>query len=83
MPQPEGVIFESVRPGVSLKVTAIDSATGVEVSVVLPAATVQADAQRLAVRKLRRRLSVLAGASDDAASDKTTPGDASGGGFCV
>lgn len=54
--QPGGVIFEFVRVGTALKVIAVDSGTGLEVSVVVPAGTRQADAERLALRKLRRRL---------------------------
>ena len=53
---PGGVYFEFTAIGVSVKVTAIDAATGTEVSVVAPAGAAQADLQRLALQKLKARL---------------------------
>jgi hypothetical protein len=51
-----GVYFEFTSIGTSVKVSAIDAATGTEVSVVGPARAAQADLQRLALQKLRARL---------------------------
>ncbi|HEV3371897.1 MAG TPA: serine hydroxymethyltransferase [Xanthobacteraceae bacterium] len=51
-----GVYFEFTPVGTSVKVAAIDAATGIEVSVVGPARASQADLQRLALQKLRARL---------------------------
>ena len=50
------VYFEFTAIGRSVKVSAIDAATGVEVSVVAPATAARADLQRLALQKLRARL---------------------------
>ncbi len=51
-----GVYFEFTPIGASVKVTAIDAATGTEISVVGPARAAQADLQRLALQKLKARL---------------------------
>jgi hypothetical protein len=62
MPAPEddassgGVYFEFTPIGTSVKVVAIDAATGTEVSVIGPARAAQADLRRLALQKLRARL---------------------------
>jgi hypothetical protein len=53
---PGGVYFEFTSIGASVKVAAIDAATGTEVSVVAPAGAAQADLQRLALQKLKARL---------------------------
>ncbi len=53
---PAGVYFEFTLIGGSVKVVAIDAATGTEVSVVGPARAAQADLRRLALQKLRARL---------------------------
>jgi hypothetical protein len=54
---PEGeVLFEWRVVGASLRVAAIDAASGVEVVVFGPAAVGFAALRRLAARKLRRRL---------------------------
>ena len=50
------VLFEFVAVGGSMKVTAIDAATAVEVVVVGPVHTPKTDLQRLALRKLEARL---------------------------
>jgi hypothetical protein len=50
------VLFEFTVIGRSVKVSAIDAATGVEVSVVAPATAARADLQRLALQKLKVRL---------------------------
>jgi hypothetical protein len=51
-----GVYFEFTSIGTSVKVAAIDAATGIEVSVIGPARALQADLQQLALQKLRLRL---------------------------
>ena len=51
--QKRGILLEVVQIGASLKVAAIDEATGTEVSFVAPANTSQADIERLANAKLR------------------------------
>ena len=51
-----GVYFEFTAVGGSVKVAAIDAATGTEVCVIGPARAAQADLQRLALQKLRARL---------------------------
>lgn len=47
-----GIILEMTTIGASLKVTAVDEATGTEVSFVAPASTARADIERLAKSKL-------------------------------
>lgn len=58
MDEPEGrdVYFEFTVIGASVKATAIDSLTGIEVTVVGPATAARGDLQRLAVAKLKARL---------------------------
>jgi hypothetical protein len=53
---PKEVYFELIRLGTSMKVVAIDAATGLEVSIVGPANAVQSDLERLAFAKLKARL---------------------------
>jgi hypothetical protein len=55
-PPEGGVLFEFTPVGASVKVCAIDAATGTEVSVIGPARASQADLQQLALQKLRARL---------------------------
>jgi hypothetical protein len=50
------VYFEHIAIGNSVKVTAIDGATAIEVSVVGPVHAAQSDLERLALQKLRARL---------------------------
>ena len=50
------IYFEFVAIGRHVKVSAIDAATGTEVSVMGPATASQADLQRLALKKLQARL---------------------------
>lgn len=50
------IYFEFRAIGRSVKVSAIDAATGIEVSVMGPATASQADLQRLALQKLQARL---------------------------
>ena len=53
---PREVYFEFTAVGASVKVVAIDAATGTEVSVIGPARAAQSDLERLALGKLRARL---------------------------
>ena len=53
------VYFEFTPIGTSVKVAAIDAATGIEVSVVGPARASQADLQQLALQKLKVRLKAV------------------------
>jgi len=50
------VYFEFTAIGGSVKVVAIDAATGIEVSVIGPASAAQADLERLALAKLKASL---------------------------
>jgi hypothetical protein len=50
------VYFEFTRIGASVKVAAIDGDTGIEVTVVGPAAAAPSDLERLALAKLKARL---------------------------
>jgi hypothetical protein len=50
------IYFEHIVLGASVKVTAIDSVTAVEVSVIGPAGAAKHDLERLALRKLEARL---------------------------
>jgi hypothetical protein len=50
------IYFEFTAIGATVKVSAIDAATGTEVSVVGPSSAAQADLERLAVAKLKARL---------------------------
>lgn len=50
------VYFEFTAIGNVVKVTAIDSLTGIEVSAMGPASAAQADLQQLALQKLKARL---------------------------
>ena len=55
-PQQREIYFEFVAIGRQVKVSAIDAATGTEVSVMGPATASRADLQRLALQKLQARL---------------------------
>ena len=54
--QQREIYFEFVAIGRHVKVSAIDAATGTEVSVMGPATASRADLQRLALQKLLARL---------------------------
>jgi len=56
MPDPREVYFEFTAIGGSVKVVAIDSASGTEVSVIGPVNAAQSDLERLALQKLRARI---------------------------
>ena len=53
---PREVYFEFTAIGGSVKVAAIDAATGIEVSVIGPSSASQSDLERLALGKLKARL---------------------------
>jgi len=55
-PPPGEVYFEFTQIGSVVKVAAIDAATGVEVTVIGPAAASQSELQQLALAKLKARL---------------------------
>jgi hypothetical protein len=50
------IFFEFIAIGATVKVTAIDAATGIEVSVMGPVNAAQADLEQLAIGKLKARL---------------------------
>ena len=50
------VYFEFTAIGSAVKVVAMDSVTGIEVSVMGPASAAQSDLQQLALTKLKARL---------------------------
>jgi hypothetical protein len=54
--EPREVYFEFTAIGTAVKVTAIDSVTAVEVTVMGPVNASKADLQRLALQKLKARL---------------------------
>lgn len=56
MAESREVLFEFTAIGATMKVAAIDAATGIEVTVMGPARAARADLQKLALAKLRRRL---------------------------
>ena len=58
MPEPEEreVYFEFIAVGNAVKVTAIDSLTGIEVSAMGPVTAAQMDLKQLALQKLKARL---------------------------
>ena len=70
------VYFEHVVLGRQVKCSAIDGATGVEVSVFGPANAAQRDLETIALRKLRARLA----ADRPPARSSTEPGGGSPGG---
>ena len=53
---PREIYFELIRLGTSIKVVAIDAATGLEVSIVGPARAAPSDLERLAAAKLKARI---------------------------
>lgn len=55
-PRPGEIYLEFRAIGQQVKVTAIDAATGIEVSTFGPKSVAQEDLKRVAVRKLQRRL---------------------------
>ena len=67
--------------GGSVKVTAVDVATGLEVSVVGPSTAAQHELERIAVRKLRYMLEKKE--KEEQEPEKKTPPESSGGGIVV
>lgn len=55
-PARRGVYFEFTAIGTTVKVTAIDSVTGIEVAAIGPANASEADLKQLALAKLKARL---------------------------
>jgi hypothetical protein len=55
-PEEREVYFEFITVGNAVKVTAIDSLTGIEIATMGPANAAQADLKQLALQKLRARL---------------------------
>ena len=55
-PRPGEIYLEFRAVGQQVKVTAIDAATGIEVSTFGPKSVAQEDLKRVAVRKLQRRI---------------------------
>jgi hypothetical protein len=55
-PPSQEVFFEMTRVGGAVRVSAIDAATGIEVTVMGPASASQSDLQKLALAKLKARL---------------------------
>lgn len=54
--QDHGVIFEFIPLGNAVKVSAVDTATGVEVSIVGPASATRDQLETVALKKLRWRI---------------------------
>ena len=55
------VLFEYVRVGAQMRVSAIDSATGTEVVIVAPANAPRSQIQQVALAKLRRKMAQSSG----------------------
>lgn len=79
------VIFEFKPMGGSVKVTAVDVATGVEVSVIGPPTAPQRELERVALGKLRYRLRQMEEGEEEVPQKPTprNPEDGSGGGILV
>ena len=79
------VIFEFKPVGGSVKVTAVDVATGVEVSVIGPPSAPQRELERVALGKLRFRLKQIEEGAEAPPQKPTprNPGSGSGGGIVV
>ncbi|WP_421865838.1 DUF6898 family protein [Parvibaculum sp.] len=74
------VIFEYIPIGSSVKVTAVDVSTGLEVSVVGPSVAARSELERVAIRKLRYMLDKQKGAGRGPEGGEPGP---SGGGIVV
>lgn len=55
-PRPGEIYIEFKQVGQAFKVNAVDAATGEEVSIMGPASAARSDLERIAVRKLKRKL---------------------------
>lgn len=74
------VIFEYHPVGISIKVTAVDVETGLEVSVVGPSSAARSELERVAVNKLRY---MLARQKAGDGKDEPDPEGGTGGGILV
>ncbi|MFN4355289.1 DUF6898 family protein [Parvibaculum sp.] len=70
------VIFEFIPIGASMKVTVVDVATGMEVSIIGPSGAAQTELENVAVRKLRYMLEKKEEGKDEPPPD---PGPGKGG----
>lgn len=77
------VIFEFVPVGGSVKVTATDTATGTDVTIVGPAGAPHRELERIAVQKLRQRLMREGEGGVAPAKSTSGRGGAGGGGIVV
>ena len=76
---PRGEIYiEYKQVGQTMKVTAVDAATGVEVVIMGPASASQADLQKVAVRKLEMQLKNAEAEEASETGDDADDGDTSG-----
>ena len=55
--EPQEVLFEFTVIGATVRVAALDAASGIEVTVLGPAGAARTDLERLAIAKLTARLS--------------------------
>jgi len=77
------IIFEFTPVGGSVRVTAVDVDTGMEVVIVGPASASQSDLQRVAVQKLHYRLTQEAGGGNKNTKPPGPRGGEGGGGILV
>ncbi|MDZ4381904.1 MAG: hypothetical protein U0942_11240 [Parvibaculum sp.] len=77
------VIFEYVPIGSSVKVTAVDVASGLEVSVVGPSIAAPRELERVAVQKLRYMLEKKKNEGAARGKDEPGPAGGTGGGIVV
>lgn len=70
------IIFEFTPIGASVKVTAVDVTSGLEVSVVAPSSAARTELERIALQKLRYML----GRKADKVIDRKNPSDREGPG---
>ena len=77
------VIFEYIPIGGSVKVTAVDVTTGLEVSVIGPSIAAQSELERVAVQKLRYMLEKKKNEGAKPGKDDPEPSGSAGGGIVV
>jgi hypothetical protein len=78
------IIFEFTPIGGSVKVTAIDVLTGIEVAVVGPASpTSHRELERIALQKLMHRIEREGGVNTTPKTDEPPKGGGTGGGIIV
>ncbi|MBL4595263.1 MAG: hypothetical protein JKX99_01665 [Robiginitomaculum sp.] len=68
-PKSREIIFETIRCGDSLKISAIDMATGIEVSIIAPPQADESYTQTIAARKLEVKLRKKAGIEPEKSLD--------------